>query len=97
MNGCKYSNNQTVKISVGATNTHVIIIVKDAGIGIPKEEMQYIFDPFYRASTTKKFEGYGIGLPLTKNILKMHQGKINILTADTGGTIVEVHLPIAPL
>lgn len=94
INGCKYSNNQLVKVSVGATNTQVIIIVQDFGIGIPDQELRYIFDPFYRASNTKKFEGYGIGLPLTRNILKMHNGKITINTAENKGTTVEVHLPI---
>ncbi|MDA3613700.1 HAMP domain-containing sensor histidine kinase [Polluticaenibacter yanchengensis] len=93
LNGCKYSNNELVKVSIGATNSKVVIIVQDHGIGIPKDEQQYIYDPFYRCSNTKKYEGYGIGLPLTRNIIKMHKGSILINSAENMGTIVEIHLP----
>ncbi|RZM19597.1 MAG: HAMP domain-containing protein, partial [Pedobacter sp.] len=66
-NACKYSNFQQVKVSLGATDTHVYIIVKDNGIGIPDSEFTKIYDPFFRASNTKNYEGYGIGLPLARN------------------------------
>lgn len=93
-NACKYSNYEQVKVSLGATDTYVYIIVKDSGIGIPKDEMDKIYDPFFRASNTKNFEGYGIGLPLAKNIIVMHNGQLNISSnEEINGTIVELKIP----
>ncbi len=92
-NACKYSDNQTVQISLGASDESVFIIVKDTGIGIPDNELKHIYDPFFRASNTKKYEGYGIGLPLTQNIIKMHKGEIMISSTLDKGTIVQIRLP----
>jgi signal transduction histidine kinase len=68
INACKYSDNKPVKVAIGATDTRIIIAVKDEGIGIPPEDLPYIFDPFFRAGNTRNFKGYGIGLPLTRRI-----------------------------
>lgn len=93
-NACKYSSNQTVKISVGTTDDQVVIVVKDNGIGIPESELQYIYDPFFRASNTKNFEGYGIGLPLARNIMRQHKGTINVTSAPGEGTTVRLSFPL---
>jgi hypothetical protein len=71
-NACKYSNNKTVNVSIAASDNLVFLVFKDQGIGIPESEMQFIYDPFFRASNTRHFEGYGIGLPLSRNIIKIH-------------------------
>lgn len=93
-NGCKYSDYQPVNVSLGATDDTVFIVVKDSGIGIPEAELKYIYDPFFRASNTKKYEGYGIGLPLTRNIIRMHQGTLTVSSILNQGTTVEVKLPV---
>lgn len=93
-NACKYSNYNPVNVSIGASNDRVFIVVKDTGIGIPEDELRYIYDPFFRASNTKKFEGYGIGLPLTNNIIKMHAGKIIVSSMQDKGTVVQIDLPV---
>ncbi|MBK1438577.1 HAMP domain-containing protein [Parapedobacter sp. ISTM3] len=92
-NACKYSDNQKVNVSLGASDDHVVIVVKDKGIGIPADELKYIYDPFFRASNTKNYAGYGIGLPLTRNIIKMHQGKISVSSLQGGGTTVQLTIP----
>jgi signal transduction histidine kinase len=94
INACKYSDNQLVKVAIGATDTRIILAVKDAGIGIPAEDLPYIFDPFFRASNTRKFKGYGIGLPLTRNILRIHQGEIIVTSTQGEGTLIEMSLPL---
>jgi len=93
-NACKYSNYQVVDISIGASDANIVIVVRDRGIGIPESELQYIYDPFFRASNTKNYEGYGIGLPLTRNIIRMHQGEIIVSSIHEGGTTVQINLPI---
>jgi signal transduction histidine kinase len=92
-NGCKYSNFQQVKVSLGATDTDVYIIVKDFGIGIPEVEMNKIYDPFFRASNTKNYEGYGIGLPLARNIVRMHNGELIVSSHENQGTTVQMRFP----
>lgn len=96
-NACKYSNFNTVTVSIGASDDFVYIITKDIGIGIPENEIKYIYDPFFRASNTKNYEGYGIGLPLTRNIIRMHNGKILVNSTENQGTIVQITLPILKL
>jgi signal transduction histidine kinase len=94
LNACKYSHNKPVKVSLMHNRQTITIMVKDWGIGIPKNEIQHIYDPFFRASNTGNFEGYGIGLPLTRNIIKMHNGELIVASEENGGTLVEIKLPV---
>lgn len=92
-NACKYSSNKPVQVSIGATDAHVIIIVRDDGIGIPEAELKYIYDPFFRASNTKHHEGYGIGLPLARNIIRIHNGTLVVSSKKDEGTVVQLSFP----
>lgn len=94
-NAVKYSSNRPVSLALAATNSKNIIIVRDLGIGIPVPDMPYIFSPFFRASNTQPFKGYGIGLPLTKNIIRMHKGEIIVNSRMGEGTEIRVELPSA--
>lgn len=94
MNAVKYSNNEPVSIALAATEKKNIIIVKDQGIGIPPEDLPYIFSPFFRASNTGRFKGYGIGLPLAMNIIRMHKGDIIVNSRVNHGTEIRVELPL---
>lgn len=94
VNACKYSNNEVVHIAFGATDKDAFIVVRDAGIGIPENELQYIYDPYFRASNTGSHEGYGIGLPLSRNIIKMHNGTLQVNSKLNVGTTVMIHIPI---
>jgi signal transduction histidine kinase len=96
-NACKYSNNRNVAISIASADDCVYIVVKDHGIGIPESEIPFIYDPFFRASNTHKFEGYGIGLPLTRNIIRIHKGRLDVISRIDHGTTVEIRLPQAVL
>ncbi len=93
-NGCKYSNFDTVTVSIGASDDFVYIVIKDNGIGIPENEIKYIYDPFFRATNTKNYEGYGIGLPLTRNIIRMHKGTLLVTSIENKGTTVQITLPV---
>lgn len=95
INGCKYSSNQPVQITLAAANEKVIVIVEDKGIGIPEDEIAYIYEPFFRASNTRKFNGYGIGLPLSRNIIRMHNGTLEVTSRENIGTKIKIALPLA--
>ncbi|WP_421800157.1 ATP-binding protein [Haliscomenobacter sp.] len=96
-NACKYSHNKPVIVYIASSNDQVIIVIKDQGVGIPAAEMPFIYDPFFRASNTQLFEGYGIGLPLTRNILKLHDGTLTVSSEVNVGTSVQIKLPIASI
>ncbi|MCH5600240.1 HAMP domain-containing sensor histidine kinase [Niabella ginsengisoli] len=94
LNGCKYSGNAPVKIDLMLEDKKATITVIDKGIGIPENEVKYIYDPFFRASNTSRFEGYGIGMPLTRNIIRIHRGSIDVISAENEGTTIKISLPL---
>lgn len=92
-NACKYSYNKPVSIHIAASTHQVMVVILDKGIGIPLEEIKFIYDPFFRASNTHLFEGYGIGLPLARNIINLHGGALNVASKVHIGTTVQIKLP----
>ncbi|MFZ1369172.1 MAG: ATP-binding protein, partial [Ferruginibacter sp.] len=77
----------------------LVIKVKDTGIGIPESQQQHIFDRFYQLdnSHTRKTEGTGIGLALTKELVKLMEGEITVKSPPTGankGSEFTVVLPL---
>lgn len=93
LNACKYANNGMVTFAVAASDKYLIFIIKDEGIGIPEHDMPHIFDPFFRASNVKSSKGYGIGLPLSYNIIKLHKGVIDVASKEAEGTEVVIKIP----
>jgi len=71
-------------------NNYVVTAVKDTGCGIPSEDLQKIFNPFF----TRKTEGTGLGLPITQKILHQHNGVIDVESNLNEGTCFYVKLPI---
>ncbi|MEI7918426.1 MAG: HAMP domain-containing sensor histidine kinase [Candidatus Saccharibacteria bacterium] len=97
-NAIKYSagvKSAHVGIVVKHLDNNVLIVVKDNGIGIPKSDINRIFDRFYRVdkSRDRKTGGFGLGLPITKKIITDHQGKISV-TSKPGQTEFTVIIPI---
>ena len=72
------------------------IKITDTGIGIPSEKLPKIFDRFYQVdgSHTREQEGTGIGLSLTKELVELHKGTIEVESEAGKGTAVEIHLPV---
>lgn len=93
-NACKYSDNRPVRVALASTGETVIIVVSDEGIGIPPKEIQHIYDPFFRASNTHRYEGYGIGLPLARNIIRLHKGTLTVNSEENKGTVIQITFPV---
>lgn len=93
-NGCKYSGNNTVDICVNDENSSILISFSDSGIGISEEELQMIFQPFYRAKNALGTKGHGIGLSLVEKIVKLHKGKIKVESELNKGSTFTVILPL---
>jgi signal transduction histidine kinase len=93
-NACKYSDNSIVDLILSVTTANIVITVKDRGIGIPEKELQHVFEPFFRASNTSRYKGYGVGLPLSLTIVRLHKGTISIKTNEEAGTTINILLPL---
>ena len=78
------------------TNDSFRLEVADTGIGISREDQRKLFVPFAQLDTslTRKHEGSGLGLALTKNIIELHKGTIDVNSAIGSGSVFSVTLPI---
>jgi two-component system, OmpR family, sensor histidine kinase CiaH len=96
-NAIKYSfENTKIEIGAIAKRNAATIKITDEGIGIEKNELQHIFDRFYRADTsrTKKTAGYGLGLSIAKEIVGRHGGSILVKSTVGKGSTFIITLPL---
>ncbi|WP_025761684.1 sensor histidine kinase [Dyadobacter tibetensis] len=88
-NACKFSEDHTVRIRIQCEADKLSIYFSDTGKGIPHEDKNLVFQPFYRSENTANVKGYGIGLSLVDRIIKLHNGSITIdSTIGTGTTFI---------
>lgn len=86
-NALKYSSDD-----VDITLNEKSVVIKDKGIGIPKSDIPYITQPFYRAANTRSFQGNGIGMSLAVNILKLYGIMVKIESEENAGTTIIMRL-----
>jgi signal transduction histidine kinase len=96
-NAIKYSGERK-KIIVRAytENRDLIISVQDFGVGIRKEELDKVFERFYRVGEelTRRVKGSGLGLTLVKQIVEAHQGTVEVESEPGLGSIFSLRIPI---
>ena len=95
-NAIKYSiDNGKIDIIIKETANTVIFKIKDNGLGIPEDELPFIFERFYRTdkSRNRKTGGSGLGLAIVKSIVEAHDGKINVESQIDKGSCFEIILP----
>ena len=86
-NACKFSDDHTVRIGFSANGETIDISFSDNGPGIPNEEQEMIFNPFYRSSNVRStVKGHGIGLSLCRRIMQLHNGSITVHSAPGKGS-----------
>jgi two-component system, OmpR family, sensor histidine kinase CiaH len=98
-NAIKYSKeNSNIDLTLKRRKSTAQIVVKDYGIGIATKDMPYIFDRFYRAEQSRSRDqedsGYGLGLPLAKFLVELHNGTIHVASIVDKGTTVTISLPL---
>jgi len=85
-----------VTVSAGmAEDGGVDIQIADTGIGMSEDEVALAFQPFAQVESTlnRKYEGTGLGLPITKTLIELHGGGLSLKSAPGVGTTVTIHLP----
>ncbi len=95
-NAIKYSSeNQDIKFSITCLNKRNILFqVRDNGIGIPGNDLSYLFEPFHRGENVNDIAGTGLGLSIVKRCVELHNGQIQIESTQSKGTLAEVIIPI---
>ena len=83
------SAGSTVFVTVRPSEDDVVISIKDSGTGIPKDQMENIFNPFF----TTKAQGTGLGLAIVAKIVDEHGGSISVQSTPGEGTTFQLNLP----
>ncbi len=95
-NACKFSSDRRVHILISLPGNLVEVCFTDHGIGIPPDEIEKIFTPFFRSNNAADMtRGYGIGLPLCRRIIQLHRGRIELESQLGKGSIFRVFLPVS--
>ncbi|PJG84669.1 envelope stress sensor histidine kinase CpxA [Conservatibacter flavescens] len=94
-NSLKYTNN-TITATIYIENKMLFIRIDDDGPGVPDDECERIFQPFYRvdAARTRETGGTGLGLAIVANIIQQHQGEVWAQRSSLGGLQVTIMLPL---
>ncbi|WP_028974401.1 sensor histidine kinase [Spirochaeta cellobiosiphila] len=94
-NACRYSHKgDQILFSAFQENKVVLLKMEDSGIGIKEENLDKVFQLFYREDNGRNARGMGIGLAMVKNMLDMAGGRIRCYKSSLGGSCFEITLPI---
>ena len=95
-NAIKYNKpSGSVVLRIEENEEEVCLLVEDTGIGIPKEEINRIYERFYRVdkSHSRQIGGTGLGLSIVKHIARLHQARIETESTLGKGTKISVYFP----
>lgn len=98
-NAIKYAAPHTpITISGRIERNRVVVSVEDKGVGIPRKELPYLFDKFYRVDRrlAREAEGTGLGLYIAKNLIELHHGEIWVESELGKGSKFSFSLPLSP-
>ncbi len=96
-NAIKYTEDDgLIEVNIDANEYEIVVSVKDTGIGIPKDKLEFIFDRFCQVddSLNRICEGSGIGLSLVKNLVEMHGGSVSVNSKVNEGSEFIFSIPI---
>jgi two-component system sensor histidine kinase KdpD len=95
-NGLKYSPpDSPLEITAGIDADHLVLKVLDRGPGVPEDDLQRVFEKFYRLPVPEGVSGTGLGLSICKGIVEAHQGTIGAENRVGGGLCVTCRLPLS--
>ena len=91
-NGCKFSACKEATVAITYFNDKAILRFQDNGIGMDEKELTHIFTSFYRGENKNYADGNGIGLSLTKKIIGLHKGNIEVVSTPNEGATFTIEL-----
>lgn len=93
-NAIKYGENNPIEIDVREENSTALLVVRDFGIGIKKEDHERVFQQFERAVSASSISGLGLGLFIVNKIIESHNGSISIHSQLGVGSTFTIRLPL---
>jgi signal transduction histidine kinase len=95
-NALKYSPpGSPIAVSLAIVGTEAYVRVEDKGLGIPADERDRIFAPFYRTSRTRDVPGTGLGLHISRRLAEQHRGRLWLEQSTDAGSVFVLALPVA--
>jgi two-component system, OmpR family, sensor histidine kinase ArlS len=95
LNACKYSPDHHANVELLIISQEIKILVEDKGEGISENDLEKVFQPFYRSESARSYDGFGLGLSLSNRIIKLHKGFIQVDSEINKGTRMTIVLPVA--
>lgn len=92
-NGCKYSPDNRTRVELRFKGEETEIKFSNKSEFLPSDEIERLFEPFYRSNNAGDKPGVGLGLTLTRRIIGLHKGKLTIISDPSDGTMITVTLP----
>ena len=97
-NAIKFSGEGSViSLEIRKTDDHLMLSIKDEGVGISEEDQQHLFASFFRGKNVVNIEGTGLGLHIVKRYVNLLNGSIKLESKLNAGTTVSVELPLLPV
>ncbi|MGD0505402.1 MAG: ATP-binding protein [Steroidobacteraceae bacterium] len=95
-NAVKYSpDGALIEVAAAQEGAHVVVSIKDHGIGIPEGDQERVFERYFRGSNTSGIGGSGVGLSLVESIVDLHKGNISLESTEGKGSCFTLRLPVA--
>jgi signal transduction histidine kinase len=83
-----------VTLATRVADEQLVIAVRDTGIGISPEDQEKIFEEFYQVGASRTQEGTGLGLALTRRLVELHHGRLDVESEPGAGSTFTVTLPL---
>ncbi|MFP5022673.1 SpoIIE family protein phosphatase [Pseudonocardia phyllosphaerae] len=95
-NAVKYTHTGGISVELEQLGEHIVLTVADTGTGIPEDEIDHVFERYRRpgSSRGRTGEGSGLGLPLIRQLVRLHAGTIDVRSRSGGGTEFTVRIPL---
>ena len=95
-NAIKYTEKGIVKLTVDRRKNNLLLSIEDSGVGMSEDFLKKAFQPFEQESSgnDRLYEGTGLGLNITKNLISLLHGEINLQSSKNTGTVVTIEIPL---